>query len=394
MLEGLNQIDWSKLRHAYGSAVDTPDYLRMLLLPTSKTGRTSAHEHLESAVNHQGDVMSATAAVVPFLIELVDNEETPNRVWILRYLVSLLDACNALPNAHYLATPMMGVLKDEIDTYHNIRSGLDTFIKLLTYSDDRIRKETAWIIGNLYDCREQSLDPLWRALGYEHNSAVQMAQIESIGNLFTYTYPGEMPDREKVMQYLDALALRDPELDVRVRAAMTLTRMAVDGYQRPAIIPPHIRSILVDALADHAINTTGTFTVFSEALVECVSLTGIPGMVTMLRLGNLKSPSAHVIARELLDKVFQRQGPTVHWGHFQRWYVYEDQYDESSKDRYQLPQHHMQYTGDILRHHDQRKAVEAIVDCDPFWEHPTNLLSFFYGLPDDREELRALLVED
>jgi len=40
---------------------------------------------------------------------------------------------------------------------------------------------------------------------------------------------------------------------------------------------------------------------------------------------------------------------------------------------------------------EQRLALEAIVDCEPFWEIPTNLFSFFYGLPDEREALRKLL---
>ncbi len=39
----------------------------------------------------------------------------------------------------------------------------------------------------------------------------------------------------------------------------------------------------------------------------------------------------------------------------------------------------------------QGQALRAIVDQDKVWEIPTNLFSFFYGLPDSREALRALI---
>lgn len=42
---------------------------------------------------------------------------------------------------------------------------------------------------------------------------------------------------------------------------------------------------------------------------------------------------------------------------------------------------------------EQRDILQAIVDCDPFWEISTNLFSFYYGLPDEREALRELVQQ-
>lgn len=36
-------------------------------------------------------------------------------------------------------------------------------------------------------------------------------------------------------------------------------------------------------------------------------------------------------------------------------------------------------------------ALKAIVAADRVWERPTNLFSYFYGLPDSRDELRKLV---
>ncbi len=35
-------------------------------------------------------------------------------------------------------------------------------------------------------------------------------------------------------------------------------------------------------------------------------------------------------------------------------------------------------------------AIFALIENDVFWKTPTNLLSFFYGLPDSREEFREV----
>ena len=42
---------------------------------------------------------------------------------------------------------------------------------------------------------------------------------------------------------------------------------------------------------------------------------------------------------------------------------------------------------------NQKQILKAILNCELFWELPTNLLSFFYGLPDDRQKLRKLISE-
>jgi hypothetical protein len=92
----------------------------------------------------------------------------------------------------------------------------------------------------------------------------------------------------------------------------------------------------------------------------------------------------HTIGRSLLASAFLDPRDTdAHWVH----------YPEFEKRKLgQLYQRHPVLTmrGKLLR--DQAAALQALVDWEPFWQSPTNLLSFFYGLPDDREALRALLA--
>ena len=61
---------WAELKHAYGSAEDTPDLLRRIR--EDPTGATpdgkEAWEDLFSSICHQGDVYSASYAAVPHLV--------------------------------------------------------------------------------------------------------------------------------------------------------------------------------------------------------------------------------------------------------------------------------------------------------------------------------------
>lgn len=65
----LESSRWAELRHAYGSAQDTPALLQQLhALPTSE-GKAEPWFTLWSSLAHQGDVHSASFAAVPHVIE-------------------------------------------------------------------------------------------------------------------------------------------------------------------------------------------------------------------------------------------------------------------------------------------------------------------------------------
>jgi hypothetical protein len=70
VLRGLDDIDWSALHDAYGSAEEIPSQLRALLADDAES-RASALETLWGTVWHQGTVYECTPLTVPFLVEVV-----------------------------------------------------------------------------------------------------------------------------------------------------------------------------------------------------------------------------------------------------------------------------------------------------------------------------------
>jgi hypothetical protein len=93
VLDGLDEIDWVNLHHAYGSATDIPALLRALANPSAQE-RDNAIFELHGNLWHQGTVYEATAHAVPFLLQLAASPGTPDRHHILSYLGTLADGAS------------------------------------------------------------------------------------------------------------------------------------------------------------------------------------------------------------------------------------------------------------------------------------------------------------
>ena len=92
LLVGLDDVDWSKLSHAYGPATDVPELLRALIDPATTTAeRKRVQRALYGNVIHQGTVWSASSRVVPFFVEIVMDAsvDIELRRFSLQYIVDL-----------------------------------------------------------------------------------------------------------------------------------------------------------------------------------------------------------------------------------------------------------------------------------------------------------------
>jgi len=88
MLEGLSDVAWAELEHAYGSAADVPDLIRALRAADPDV-REKARWQLYGNIFHQGTRYQASAYAVPFLLELLADPATPERTEVLALLTSL-----------------------------------------------------------------------------------------------------------------------------------------------------------------------------------------------------------------------------------------------------------------------------------------------------------------
>jgi hypothetical protein len=91
MLDALDGVDWGSLRGCYRTAEEVPRFLRALLAPAAEV-REWGHDQLLSAIWHQGTVYEVSAAVVPFLYELLEADGVPDKGLIADLIATVADA--------------------------------------------------------------------------------------------------------------------------------------------------------------------------------------------------------------------------------------------------------------------------------------------------------------
>jgi hypothetical protein len=89
-LAGLDQVDWSAVKDAYGPATDIPALFRALVSGNSDH-REFACELLHQTIWHQGNVYSATAAAIPFLYNLLEADGPHDKEAIAGLLALIAD---------------------------------------------------------------------------------------------------------------------------------------------------------------------------------------------------------------------------------------------------------------------------------------------------------------
>ena len=203
MLNDLDAVDWKSLTHAYGEATDVPELLRVLLSPDAKA-REAAHYELSSSIWHQGTVYSATAAAVPFLYELLNAPDVPDKSSIACLLANIADGSGYLEaNAvgDFLEPAWRTILKEQNKSLENElsreatetalvrRAASKDLMFLLPFLNDdepEIRRCVALAFANYPEHASWSLPAIDAALTSEKDEDVRFALLASKERLGTH----------------------------------------------------------------------------------------------------------------------------------------------------------------------------------------------------------------
>lgn len=89
-LTGVEEVPWATLSHAYGPATDVPLDLRRLASSDANL-RQAAVDALSGTIYHQGDLFTATAAAIPFLMRIAACPAIPDRAQLLEFLLEIAE---------------------------------------------------------------------------------------------------------------------------------------------------------------------------------------------------------------------------------------------------------------------------------------------------------------
>jgi hypothetical protein len=196
VLEGLDEVGWADLSHAYGSAGDVPGLLRQAGSGGDTAGE--AISELYGSLFHQGIVYRATAAAVPFLVELA--RWAPARRGEFAWMLGML------ADPHHAYGSAFDVVKAAVTVHVGALTGL------AADADGEVRAAAAYVLAQ---CAAPAA-PLWERWAVEEEPRVRASLALALG----------MRDRARSAQVL-AEAVLGGQPVVRAAAALALARGGV-----------------------------------------------------------------------------------------------------------------------------------------------------------------------
>jgi len=246
---GIDEIDWSALSHAYGSAEDVPHILRGLG-STDAQVRDHALDDMLGAVHHQGGVYDSTLACIPFLFELLASPAADRAevVQLLTSIGSLDDADDA--DSRVFAAHMAVKLKDADDDGRGlralataaVRSQLAVFTGMLDDPDAEVRRAATTAVVRLAKQPQAAVTALATRLGIERDVQVLAALVEALGSA-AVRYPDQTGP---VTDALTTLTTGPAESEVRLAALGQQARVA------PGRLPEDFVETVLDLLHQRA----------------------------------------------------------------------------------------------------------------------------------------------
>jgi hypothetical protein len=241
VLEGLAEVPWARLPHAYGPAEDVPGLLRGLRASDPAVGEQALTD-LFASITHAGTRYPATAPTVPFLAELAAAPDTPNRHHLLLLLAyaavgtdwpSLPDGVDPgrLGDPTYAPRCAPG-RQDEVPwaraAYQAVAQEVPQLLGLLDDDDPRLRQATAYLVAWFPQHAAACLPPLRARLGAEPDPNAAATMVVALGLLAGAH--GQVADAPVLAELLGA-----PEPLVRWAAAIALARLLVAAPPEPAV---------------------------------------------------------------------------------------------------------------------------------------------------------------
>jgi hypothetical protein len=171
VLDGIDDIDWASVHHAYGPAVDVPGDLRDLLAPDRAT-RGAALHRLYGSIFHQGTRWRASRLAVPFLTQLASDATVQDRHTVVELIGHLavgyheawldhgVDSSELMSGDAEFAAGNNEFHMDELDVYRSVCREASRLLSLCADDDPSVRHATSYLLGFLPDIGDDALGAL------------------------------------------------------------------------------------------------------------------------------------------------------------------------------------------------------------------------------------------
>jgi hypothetical protein len=388
LLNELEKIEWQQLGHFYGNARDVPLLFRNLVEADLENWDQCLYE-LVNTVAHQGDVISSTPAIMPYMVRYIDHcpPEKLDQL-LLTFIIMGENLESWIRNG--IRPHKAG---EVVDTFRSIGNGYRTYLRLLKHDDPAIRYLTVRLCGLFVQHHHRTRNQLRHAFQMETDPMVMWQLLMSMSNLISKLWFKGQLKIERVHRHLFETTVSE-HADERVRLAAASAWLKLDRSPGEHA-PDAVVRLIVKAVSGHIPLDWDYFypPEYYEPLLDLRQLT-VHELAAALTMPEILPKTAHLIIREMLDKVLPRiRGNDPKFSSrftTDTWSIYRQNTSSDHSLMYDIPTRNLM--GNVQEHLAKKNdtliaVLQSIIDSDAFWQVPTNLLSFFYALPDNREEL-------
>jgi hypothetical protein len=281
-----------------------------------------------------------------------------------------------------------------------VLAGLDAYLECLQHSSAAVRQRAFALLCALPECSAAFLPTLLAALEAEPDPEAQARMVPALGLLLHAAEAAA--HRTSGVEILDRVVRSTEHRSVRFAAAMALTILEGDGAPLEAITILEQAILEPGGLRPGSPGRGGEPAYLQELTVEsaCQALSHLRverrTAILVSLLERIGAPEhAHQVAVLLLDSALRGQGRTL---------LFSATPEATEKTIYYTRAHPTgaNAVGERLYPQAQqardpasldpreREALRAVLDCEPLWRIPSNLLEI-YGLPRSRASLCLLL---
>lgn len=425
MLEGLDKINWNRYWGAYSGGKAIPDNIRALISEDSEV-RKAAQNDIREEISHQRSIYPATPYVIPFLIEILAANKSAEPYFLLRLLYDI--AKNASETIGYYKVIERHYTHSCFLAFQNILKGYNAYRLFLNHASPNARGIAARLLSINGEKHHISRGLLRRQLKQEQNAGVQISILFSLSRALN-NFSGIQEQQQEYLQLGYSpifLKFIKPEYHrlTRLAAAITSSDHAKIDKEVTRQELDIFFDVLINPIPREEINALG----FSDNendfaridfVLDKISRFIPEDIAPYLNDQRLNPLLVHYLGREVLDKFFSRIVTSVDnverqtywkWERFNGWLDKEQSaelnqsYSNIPHDRliekilgtdkvinYGYSKHFSPYQKGKMLNTQQKSVIALLVNCEGFWTIKSNLFSFFYGLPDEREALRRLL---
>jgi hypothetical protein len=377
MLEGLGSIDWEALgSRPPGDPWNVPENIRRLLSDRPEV-RKDALERLIDGESHD-TIVRATPQMLPFLFALLGSEYAPDKALIVEKLEYVLE------EVALMQAPSMVVMRRYVAIYDSFKDHLRLILKLLEDPDEPLRLASLDLLRHMHDDSEAITSVLLDRLQDAPSEVEATRTLQTLDRLWQPATARQNRPQPTLLPLLQNLIDGHASPRVRVAAARLATFFPGELEWRNVPLLETVSALLArDFFARTALfQYEDLYQNHSRALLA--DILRLPNrqnvLFALLRDPAISAEQAHLAGSALIADAFLNSDV---------WERGSYDYSYSRREQGFFYRRHEDRDRRILDH--TRPILAQLVEIEVFWALPTNLLSFFYGLPDDRAELYALL---